>query len=69
MIYIVVDIMMLNADMALIFDISNMTSEGEVIGCVYETYQAPPGETRDWSIVYANDMNTFWNNSVMPSLK
>ena len=50
---------MLNADMALIFDISNMTSEGKVIGCVYETCQAPPGETRDWSVVYANDNEYF----------
>ena len=50
---------MLNADMALVFDIRNMTSEGEVIGCVYETCQAPPGETRDWSVIYANDNEYF----------
>ena len=50
---------MLNVDIALIFDIRNMTSEGEVIGCVYETCQAPPGATRDWSVVYANDNEYF----------
>ena len=51
--------MMLNADMALIIDVSNMTSEGEVIGCVYDTCDPAPGDTRDWAHIYANDNEYF----------
>ena len=51
--------MMLNADMALIIDVSNMTSEGEVIGCVYDTCDPAPGDTRDWAYIYANDNEYF----------
>ena len=47
--------MVLDADMALIFDVSNMTSEGEVIGCVYDTCENAPGDVRDWAYIYAND--------------
>ena len=51
--------MMLDADMALIFDVSNMTSEGEVIGCVYDTCENAPGDVRDWAYIYANDNEYF----------
>ena len=47
--------MVLDADMALIFDVSNVTSKGEVIGCVYGKCENAPGDVWDWAYIYAND--------------
>ena len=51
--------MVLDADMTLIFDVSNMTSEGDVIGCVYDTGENAPGGVRDWAYIHANDHEYF----------
>jgi len=51
--------MMLNADMALIFDIGDTTSEGEVVDCIYSTCPDATGDTEYWALIYANDNEYF----------
>ena len=51
--------MMLNADMALIFEIGDTTSEGEVVDCIDSTCPDATGNTEYWALIYANDNEYF----------